>query len=57
MVNLLMKDLQALCIKHNIDIIDVEGAIVRDGSRLFDELAIVDGEVVVVIECKKEEEK
>lgn len=52
-----MKDLQALCIKHNIDIIDVEGAIVRDGSRLFDELAIVDGEVVVVTECKKEEEK
>lgn len=33
MVNLLMKDLQALCIKHSIDIIDVEG--------LFFEMALL----------------
>lgn len=54
MINLL-KDLKVLCEKHNIDIIDVDGAIVKDGSRLFDELAIVNGEVIVAKETKEED--
>lgn len=52
-----MKDLQALCIKHSIDIIDVEGAILRDGSPIFTELAIVSGQVAVAIEYKEKEEE